>query len=423
MAAANQDEGRRHLPVRPGPRVLVVSHLFPTPSQPSLGCFVHEQVQALRQAEGVDARVVCCRPFVMNRAHPWKLQRFYRRYRARFRSLSWESCEGVPVLYLPYLVAGFFRFWLHGATCRAAVLRAAPYLAATFPFELIHAHTCYLDGSAALALGRRFDVPYFLTEHTGPFRSLMDNWLVRRQSLRALRHAARVWCVSSSLAAEVQGYLPPADRAHIRTLHNGVDTELFHPPDRWAPDPAAPRLLGVLALEENKAPLLLLQAFRRLRHAVPGATLGLIGDGPLEMEVRGFIRDQGLENCVTLWGQVSRSEVARLMREWCDFLVLSSNSETFGVVLIEALASGKPVVATRCGGPADVVTEPALGALCPPGDPDGLASALLGVTRTLPSFDPGLIRQRALERFAYGRLARALAAAYRDQLYGKRQAA
>jgi glycosyltransferase involved in cell wall biosynthesis len=421
----NRDEGDRRLPMRASlsPSVLVISHLFPTPAQPTLGCFVHEQVRALRDSAGVDARVLCCRPFVMNRANPWKLRRLYRRYRARFDSLAWETYQGVPVMYLPYLVAGFFRFWLHGATCRAAVLRALPFLRATFPFELIHAHTCYLDGSAAWDLGRRLGLPYVLTEHTGPFRSLMGNWLVRWQALRALRHAARVWCVSSALSAEVRGYLPPDARAGVHTLHNGVDTDLFRPAQRWSPDPAGPRLLSVLALEENKAPLLLLKAFRRLRQAVPGATLRLIGEGPLEEQMRGFIQDHGLQDSVKLCGPRPRAEVARLMRAWCDLLVLPSHSETFGVVLIEALASGKPVVATRCGGPADIVTEAALGALCPPGDVEGLAGALQAVTRALPSFDPRLIRRRALERFAFGRLAGALATAYRELWPAARPAA
>jgi glycosyltransferase involved in cell wall biosynthesis len=400
------------------PRVLVISHLFPRAENPGLGCFIHEQVRALRQRQGVDARVVCGRPHLMRPINPWALARTYRDYRRRFRALHWQEWQGVPVLYVPYLAGGFFRFWLQGSTYRAAVMGAAPWIRRNFPFELVHAHTSYQDGTAALALRTRYHVPYVLTEHTGPFRCLLENSRIRRQSLRALARADKVWCVSSSLADEVRSHLPARCREHIHTLANGVDTSVFHPPPHWAPDPAAPRLLGVLALEENKAPLLLLEAFRRLRQAVPGATLDLVGQGPLEEAVRAFIRTHDLGDSVLLWGQCPRQDVARLMRERCDVLVLCSHSETFGVVLIEALASGKPVVATRCGGPNDIITEPSLGALCPPGDVESLTKTLILVTRSLASFNGRTIRQRAQERFDYGHLAATLAAEYEEQRDG-----
>jgi glycosyltransferase involved in cell wall biosynthesis len=405
------------------PRVLVISHLFPHRDQPGLGSFVHEQVRALREEEHVDARVICGRPFWMSTRRPWRLARSYQVYLKTFRWLRWEEWQGVPVLYLPYLVGGFFRFWLHGSSYRAAVLRAGGWIQEGFPFDLVHAHTSYLDGTAALGLGQRFQTPYVITEHTGPFRFLLENWHVRWQTLGALKAATQVYCVSSSLSDEVKASLLRGIGSHIATLHNGVDTSFFRPPTRWVPDPAAPHLLAVMALEENKAPLLLLEAFRRLRQFAPGATLDLVGQGPLEEGVRKFVRDNGLKNSVLLWGHCPRLEVARLMRERCDLLVLCSHSETFGVVLIEALASGKPVVASRCGGPADIVTEPGLGALFTPGNLEALTETLVGVTKALASFDSRAIRRRAVERFSYGRLAAVLTAEYRQILQAKRIAA
>jgi glycosyltransferase involved in cell wall biosynthesis len=396
------------------PRVLIVSHLFPGPENPSLGCFVHEQVRALRLQEGVDARVVSGRRQPLNRAHPLRLWYNYRAYRGRFAALRWQEHDEVPVVYLPYLVDSFLSFyWLHGPSYRAAFRRALPFLRGTFAFDLIHAHTSYLDGGAARLLSRQLGVPYVITEHTNPFRTLMDNPLIRRQTLQALMGAARVWCVSSALTAEVQGYLPTAARGRVHTLPNGVDTDAFALPDRWQPDPAAPRLLSVTALEAYKNPLLLLEAFRRLRQEVPRATLTLVGAGPLEPQVRAFLREHALQQSVSLPGRCSRAEVARLMREACDLVALSSDSETFGVVLIEAQACGKPVVATDCGGPRDVITEPALGELCRPGDPAALADALRRAVRALPAFDPQRIRGRAVERFSFLALAARLADIYR----------
>jgi glycosyltransferase involved in cell wall biosynthesis len=316
---------------------------------------------------------------------------------------------------VPYLVGGFgFRY--HGSSYSSAVQRGAAWIRKRFPFDLIHAHTGYLDGGAALALSKRFRTLYLITEHTSPFSSLMEDPRVRRQTLEALGRATCVWGVSSSLEQELRSYLPEDNRAHVHTLHNGVDTRLFHPPVTWSPNPAAPRLLAVMALEERKAPLLLLEAFLRLRRVAPGATLDLVGEGPEEKQVRRFVREADLQNCVMLWGNCSRPEVARLMRERCDLFVLSSHHETFGVVLIEALASGKPVVATRCGGPADIVTDPMLGALCPPGNLEALTETLVRTTAAFASFDGRAIRRWAVERFDFARLAATLAAEYRKHL-------
>jgi glycosyltransferase involved in cell wall biosynthesis len=104
--------------------------------------------------------------------------------------------------------------------------------------------------------------------------------------------------------------------------------------------------------------------------------------------------------------------VARLLREGCDLFVLASDSETFGVALVEALACGKPAVATDCGGPREVLAGPGLGALCPAGDEAALAAALLSAVRALPGFDPARLRRRA-EDFSLDALAGRLAHEYR----------
>ncbi len=395
-----------------GRRVLVLSHMYPSPAQPGLGPFVHEQVSALRVRSGIDVRVVSCTPFWANTKHPVKIARAYRAYRKLFEDLHWESHDGVPVLYLPYLVGGLFRPWLHALTYRQAVLAASDWLRAHFDFELIHAHTSYLDGTAALALSRKYDVPYLLTEHTGPFRLLTDHPLMRRSTVRALTHADKVFCVSGSLAGDVRGVLPAELHGKVEVLHNGVDAALFYPPSRWTPEPAAPRFLAVMSLDENKNPLLLLDAFRRLLADVPGASLLLVGQGPLKDVVADRIRKTGLDRAVSLLGFRSRSEVARLLREECDALVVSSNSETFGVVLIEALASGKPVVSTDCGGPRDIITDPAVGILCPPRDAQALAAALRQVADALGSYQPEAIRRHALDHYDYFNLASRLAEEY-----------
>ena len=98
-----------------------------------------------------------------------------------------------------------------------------------------------------------------------------------------------------------------------------------------------------------------------------------------------------LTQAVTFLGVKPRPQVAKILRHSADLLVLPSKAETFGCVLIEALATGLPVVATRCGGPEDIVTHDALGELCPPDDVNALAQAMLRVIEKLPTYDSDAI--------------------------------
>jgi glycosyltransferase involved in cell wall biosynthesis len=401
--------------VRPVRRVLVVSRMFPHPEAPLSGPFVHEQVLALRR-RGVDARVLCGRPFPMGLRRPLGVPGRWRAYRRAWDGLAWQEHDGVPVLYAPHHVGWFARLLRRDDPYRDAVVGAGLRLRRGFDFDLVHAHTAHPDGSAALALARLCRRPLVITEHTGPFASLTAEPARRRKALGALAAARRVWCVSDALTREVAGYFPPGGRGHIRTLYNGVDAARFRPPARWRPDPAAPRFLfvGLLVWEKNLP--LLLEAFARLRRVRPGATLGLAGDGPLRADLGRRAAAPDLAGGVRFFGPCARAEVARLLRVECDALVLPSKFETFGVVLIEALASGKPVVASRCGGPQSVVTAPFLGALCAPDDVGTLAAALGETAARLRGFDPARIRAHAVAKFDYRNLAAALAGQYEEIL-------
>jgi len=393
-------------------KVLVLSHMFPQPDQPLSGPFIHEQALALRRHAGADARVLSGRPFRMGLARPlglWKHNRFYKHLHDTSR---WWALEGVPVKYLPYRI--MVPFWGHGASYRSSMLRGIEKLREAFPFDLVHAHTGYLDGGAGLAIARHFGVPLVITEHTGPFSRLMSNPIVRWWTLRALDSADRVIVVSEAQKRAVSAHLAKDRQDRVVVIPNGVDTDLFRPADRWAPDPNRPRILFVGFFATVKNMPLLLDAFTQVLREIPGARLTLVGRGEYpyqDEELQARIRG-GLIGKVHMTGLQPRQSVARIMREHADMLVLSSDSETFGCVLVEAMASGLPVVATRCGGPEDIVTEPGLGELCPPRDAAALAAALCRAAGRLASYDPRAIRASALARFSYRSVAERLRRLY-----------
>ncbi|MBA3771247.1 MAG: glycosyltransferase [Ramlibacter sp.] len=401
-----------------GRRVLVLSHMFPHPEQPGSGPFVLEQVQALR-ASGVDARVICGRPYWMSRSPlrlPRSLWAFVRSIGESRR--QWWMLDGVPVRYVPYPILA--PFWSHGWSYRMAVRASLRNLRREFAPALIHAHTGYLDGSAARMLAHAWEVPYVVTEHTGPFSILMNRSIIRRTTLGAIAGAARVVGVSRALLREVLDYLPGV-QSTATVIPNVVDVDRFAVTPLADAKPEAPRLLFVGYFVEVKNIPLLLDAFAQVLAAKPLATLTLAGGGTTVAQtesVREDIARRGLQQAVCVRGWVPREEVAGLMRQ-SDMLVLQSRSETFGCVVTEALATGRPVVATRCGGPEDIVTESWLGALCDNNDPQALAQAILDVADRLGTFDPQRMGAFTRDRFGAVSVARRLIQLYEEVLLAR----
>lgn len=121
------------------------------------------------------------------------------------------------------------------------------------------------------------------------------------------------------------------------------------------------------------------------------------GDGPLRKQLESKAKDLEIERQVIFTGLLSREKVLREMKN-CDVFVLSSTFETFGVVLIEALACGKPVVATKCGGPEDIVNS-TNGYLVPKKNVRALGNAMEDICLNIDKFDPYQIRKDCLLRF------------------------
>jgi glycosyltransferase involved in cell wall biosynthesis len=174
-------------------------------------------------------------------------------------------------------------------------------------------------------------------------------------------------CVSEDAArmSVAQG-LPPR---RVQTVWNGIDTRRFAFAD---PRPDGPAVI-VARLSPEKDIATLLHAVRRVVDADPAFRLEIAGDGPCLPELRRLAAELGLDGSVTFLGLV-RDVPALLAR--AKLYVLSSISEGVSLTLLEAMACGLPVVATRVGGTPEVVVDETTGLLVPPGDPAALAAAL-----------------------------------------------
>jgi teichuronic acid biosynthesis glycosyltransferase TuaC len=395
--------------------VLLVSRLYPRPGDPVLGVFVEEEARALSSRCRV--RVVSPCPWFP----PFKaFERWYPYSQLPFR----ETRRGIEVLRPRMLLLPHnLLFPLFGHSLYLSLRRWTDEIERDFPFDLIHAHTVYPDGLAAVMLGRARQRPTVVTVHGGDVNIHLRQPLVKRLGRRALSNADRVIAVSSSLQralVEEHGLEPE----RITVLPNGVDVTRFAPVPRAEAEArlglhnTAPRILYVGAIADSKGIAHLLIAIHRLRHewSCP-VQLTLIGQGEYEPTARALAGELDIADAVAFAGRSPNDEIPVWMSA-CDVVVLPSLSEGFGVVLVEAMACGKPVVATACGGPEDIVTSET-GILVPPADDAALAKALLEVLRDEHRFAPERIRQLAIDNYAYDHVVSRIAMVYEEVLHGR----
>ena len=345
-------------------RIMCLSNMYPGPGDPDYGAFVESMCDALERAGHEVERVV-----IASRAH--------------------------GPLHTPAKYAGL---------TRRALARARSV-------DVIYAHYLFPTGAVAATCGRLMGRPWVVTAHGRDVRNL-QNPRIRRLTGAALAGASSVICVSRYLAAELRASgvaLPPV---HIANM--GVDLRRFRPADRADARvrlglAGGPMVLAVGGLNERKNPLRLLQAFRLIRDAHTDATLAFVGDGPLAGSLRSGAARLGLGGAVVMPGAVPNAAVVDWMAA-ADVLAIPSLVEPLGVVALEAMASGRPVAATRIGGTTEVVGR--AGTLVDPLDPRSIASGVLALLADPPSVETCLTAAAAqsVDRQAR-RVAEVLAAA------------
>jgi teichuronic acid biosynthesis glycosyltransferase TuaC len=352
-------------------RVLAITKIFPNALEPLSAPFNRQQFAALSEL---------CELTVMATI-PWFPG-------ARFlKSSSAGKLAGVPVaetiagmsvrhprtLFVPRMA---HVTWgpLYAASIAPALLRYRGNI------DVVLGSWAYPDGFAAIIAAQLLGVPAVVKLHGSDINQLAKLPGPRRMLTWALPRAAGVVAVSKALADEVVAL--GVDRSKVTIVMNGVDSDLFHPRDRAAARKelglgAGPIALYVGNLKPEKGVADLAQAWPAVARAMPDAQLVVVGGGPLAEDVG---------RCgARLIGPQPLDQIPHWMAA-CDVLVLPSHSEGTPNVALEALASGRRIVATAVGGTPDLITSELLGVLVPAKQPEALSRALISGLGT--PYDP-----------------------------------
>jgi teichuronic acid biosynthesis glycosyltransferase TuaC len=373
------------------PKVLVLSRNYPNNVIPLAGLWVEGLTRALSCL--CEVRVVSPVPYsppMPKGVRFGEFRRIRRRDRVNGIVISYPRFFTGPASTLDRIEAITYYWGVRGDIAR---------LRREFSFDVIHAHFGFPDGVVATRLGRRYRVRV-------PWMNAAP--AIRAQAVRASREAAFHIAGSRYVRATIARFTGDSDR--LRTIPIGVNGQVFvRPPDEAARDPE--RILYVGRIHSIKGVDVLLRTMRRLIEMRPSARLVLVGGG---FPYRGYQRQENAlrrlagELCLDGHIEFVGGQPPEKVAEWMGrsaVLVLPSRAEAFGAVLIEALACGTPVVATRCGGPEDVVND-RVGRLVPSDDEEALAGAIENVLAHRDRYDPAQLRAYALEGFSWDTIAR-----------------
>jgi glycosyltransferase involved in cell wall biosynthesis len=376
--------------------LFIIPSWYPSAAQPLSGVFVKEQAEAIAEMcpdihvimstwGHLDCELQIRHPFKCIEALKWRMQQRENKVVSRDNMhevfnpcLTWT--EKLPVRSIGRLISVNRANFSLASRCFGKI-------------DLIHAHVSYPAGYIASILAKEYDIPYVMTEHMGPF-PLPHYWRDGKpfpEITEAFAHASKTVAVSPALAKQIAalGYREPC------VIPNAIDEKRF---SMGKPSSSKFVFFTLCGLTRSKGIDHLLEAIARWNPPADRFEFRIGGDGPMRGEYETLSRNLGVSDRVKWLGEISREEAPELFRS-CHVYVMPSQHETFGVVFAEAIASGKPVIATRCGGPEFIVNN-ANGRMVDVGDIDALANTMQWMAENWSAFDPVAIRDDFMRRFS-----------------------
>lgn len=368
-------------------KVLIVSRGFPTAQAPLNGIFEWDQALALAQ-NGAEVAYMALDFRKITEFRPWGV-RVYKR-------------QGIDVFELS-LPTGIYRRGLPVLQAMCCNLYNKVEKTWGKP-QVMHTHF-YFMGAIAAKLHQKTGIPWVHTEHSSKLNKPLAaiSALDKKLATAALTKANRVVAVSTAYAQVLQQNFGVTAKVVPNVV--ALDGALLH----RMPEGAF-TWISVGRLIEGKGMHQLIDAFKELLSVHARAQLRIIGDGPEKENLQKQINQYGLQDKITLLGMLSRAQIIEQLAKAHAFVLLSQ-SETFGLSYIEAMASGLPVVATNCGGPSYFVRQEN-GVLVPIGDTVAATQAMLDMMQHYENYNLAQIAAQTKQLFSAKNIADQLQVIY-----------
>lgn len=365
--------------------VLILTHTYPNHFDAVQGLFVKDQVKALSESKeiervGVIALVpVSIKSFSINKSFS-KDNKVTLEENALFEYVStYYNLPKRPKYCVNKMLSKGLRFF-------------EKYMAEYGKPDLIHVHR-YESAALAIKLKNNYSIPYVLTEHSSFFSRGVHPNSMEEVAQNAFKNASYNIAVSESFVKT----LAAKYKVDFQYIPNIVDTDFFLQKPKKNTIKKGVNFFNVAALNANKNHELMIRAFHRFNKENTSKLI-IAGDGELKKKLQDLIFDLGLQDAVFLIGRVTRKQIIDYLHA-ADLFLLSSNFETFGIVLIEALSTGTPVLSTYCGGAESIIKDKALGELVE-ADANLYYQKMKYMTTNLATYNSDDIRSYVVDHFS-----------------------
>lgn len=380
--------------------ILLLPSWYPAHPKDIRGCFFREQALALTKA-GYQVGVIT----------------------SEFRSLkNWSSifssqhgffyekdCGINTIRFKTMLWFPRFHFLINKISLWAGLNAFEKYIRKFGKPDIIHVHSCLYMGEVARYIKEKYNISYIVTEHSsGYIRNLYSNYQLGIAK-KVLAESSYNIAVSRQMAIFFQEKFNTIKVWQV--IPNIVNSNFLNKNITKVQSIDNFRFINVAFMNKNKRQINIIKAAENLeKQGVKGFELVLIGDGEEKTTLEKYVKENGLKN-IQFLGLQDRENVSELMST-SDCFVLSSDFETFGVVIIEALACGLPVISTRCGGPEDIIDE-SNGVLITKNNIEEITAAMEYIIKNYSNlYDKNSIREECEKKYSERAISNALSNIY-----------
>jgi glycosyltransferase involved in cell wall biosynthesis len=369
---------------------MLLTHSYPDINHKWRGVFIQEQAKALSIRH--DIIVVY---FKVDYSHfaPFSDYSFLKKQTERIIEYEVTVNKSFPVINQLKYLSNTYRF------IKNEILNQ-------IKIDIIHSHLSYPAGFLGTIIQHRKKIPGIITEHTW-IKKYFRSWIHKQCVLYALKNSSVILSVSNALKDDIARYC----NRNVSVIPNVIEVDKFHLSEKRK---SATFNIGILGGMGNyrKGLDILIKAVSHLREMDFLVHIG--GDGIYLDKFKKLSKDLGVFEKCKFYGEILPADINGFYSA-LDFYVLASRDETFGVVIVEAMSSGLPVIATKCGGPEEIITSDT-GILVEKENPENLAQAIIYMSENLGSFNREYIRQYAQEKYGQETFVRSITKIYQDVL-------